>query len=214
MDNLIAAAYRQMFNEQQAIASNRNPLLESQLRSGQITVREFIRGLATSATFRQRNLEPNSNYRFVQICVQRILGREVYNEREKIAWSIVLATKGLQGLIDALVNSKEYLANFGDDTVPYQRRRILPQRDEGMLPFARVPRYDRDYLEKLVAMGNDFNPRRSVPGLTLAYRWDWQRPPYPAQARLVGGFLAKGGGALLGLGAIAVLLAYYGLLSL
>ncbi len=65
------------------------------------------------------------------MCVQRLLGRDVYQEQEKLAWSIVLATSGLQGFIDALLDSEEYMNNFGYDTVPYQRRRILPQRGSG-----------------------------------------------------------------------------------
>ena len=31
-----------------------------------------------------------ANYRFVEICVQRILGRNVYGDREKLAWSMHL----------------------------------------------------------------------------------------------------------------------------
>lgn len=138
MDAVIMAAYRQVFNEQQILSSNRQVLLESQLRSGNITVRDFIRGLAISDVFRSYNYETNNNYRFVQMCVQRILGRDVYGDRETLAWSIVLATKGLYGFIDDLVNSQEYLENFGDSTVPFQRRRILPQRSQGALPFARM----------------------------------------------------------------------------
>ncbi|MGL4879591.1 MAG: phycobilisome rod-core linker polypeptide, partial [Waterburya sp.] len=69
---LIWAAYRQVFNEQQILASNREQTLESQLKVGQITVREFIRGLLLSDTFRRRNYEPNNNYRFAEMCVQRI----------------------------------------------------------------------------------------------------------------------------------------------
>ena len=141
INDLINAAYRQVFNEQQMIAANRQKPLESQLRNGQITVRDFIRGLVLSDSFRRRNYEPNNNYRFAQMCIQRLLGREVYNEEEKIAWSIVIATKGLRGFIDDLLNSDEYLSNFGYDTVPYQRRRILPQRPQGDLPIARMPRY-------------------------------------------------------------------------
>lgn len=147
MDMLIASAYRQIFNEQQMTASSRQKNLESQLRAGQITVRDFIRGLAISDIFRSRNYDTNNNYRFVQMCVQRILGREVYNDREKFAWSTVLATKGLKGFIDALLNSDEYLSNFGCNTVPYQRRRILPQRSIGELPFARMARYDSFYRD-------------------------------------------------------------------
>ncbi|NEN99353.1 MAG: phycobilisome rod-core linker polypeptide CpcG, partial [Moorea sp. SIO3I7] len=84
MDELIRAAYGQIFHEQQILKSNRQTFLESQLRFGQITVRDFIRGLATSEPFWQRNYQTNNNYRFVQMCVQRILGRDVYSEREKL----------------------------------------------------------------------------------------------------------------------------------
>jgi phycobilisome rod-core linker protein len=138
---LIEAAYRQIFFH--AFKWDREPFLESQLRNGQITVRDFIRGLLLSKTFYNSFYEKNSNYRFVEQCVQRILGRDVYNEREKIAWSIVVATKGIRGFVDQLLNSDEYLENFGYDTVPYQRRRILASRDRGEIPFnIKSPRYD------------------------------------------------------------------------
>lgn len=149
MDALIMAAYRQIGNEQQMLDSYRQKTLESQLRSQQITVKQFIRGLVLSDSFRQLVYESNNNYRFVQICIQRVLGRNVYSDREKIAWSIVLATKGLTGFIDELLNSEEYLSNFGENTVPYQRRRILPQRSKGELPFSQVARYGTDYRDKL-----------------------------------------------------------------
>lgn len=149
MDLLIAAAYRQIFNEQQMLAHHRQSLLESQLRVRQITVKEFIRGLVLSDSFRRLIYDSNSNYRFVEICVQRILGRQVYGDREKLAWSILLATQGPQGLVDALLNSDEYQTNFGDHTVPYQRRRILPQRVKGEVTFAHMARYGVEYRNKL-----------------------------------------------------------------
>lgn len=149
VNDVITAAYRQIFHEQQMLEINRQRNLESQLRIGQITVREFIQGLATSDPFRRLNYDVNNNYRFVEMCIQRILGRAVYNDRERLAWSIVLATKGLNGFIDKLVNSEEYLENFGDDVVPYQRRRILPQQSRGEQPFERVARYGTDYRDRL-----------------------------------------------------------------
>lgn len=164
LDTLIAAAYRQIFNEQQMTVSARQTFLESQLRAGQICVRDFIRGLATSDQFRRRNYETNNNYRFVQMCIQRILGREVYHEQEKLAWSIILATKGLNGFIDELLNSEEYINNFGFHTVPYQRRRILPQRSIGEQPFARMARYDSYY--------RDSQPRGKI------YRLDRATQPF------------------------------------
>lgn len=153
MDEVIWAAYRQVFNEQQIIAHHRQIALESQLRAGQLTVRDFIRGLVLSDSFRRLNYETNSNYRFVEMCIQRLLGRQVYNNRETLAWSTVLATTGLKGFVDVLLNSEEYLHPFGEATVPYQRRRILPQRSQGELPFARMARYDEHHLRQLHQLG-------------------------------------------------------------
>lgn len=200
MDRVIQAAYRQIFNEQQMTASSRQPFLESQLRSGQITVREFIRGLALSDVFRTRNYETNNNYRFVQMCIQRILGREVYNDREKLAWSTVLATKGLHGFIDELLNTEEYLETFGEDTVPYQRRRILPQRTSGELPFARMARYDEFHLAQL--------PQPSDrPANLLYHRWDWQRDAHQRYAQVWNGVILAGAGVIV----LALLAAAFGL---
>jgi phycobilisome rod-core linker protein len=204
VDEVIWAAYRQIFNEQQMIASNRQTGLESQLRFGQITVREFIRGLLLSDTFRQRNYEPSNNYRFARMCIQRILGRDIYGSREELAWSIVIATKGLQGFVDELLNSEEYLNNFGDDTVPYQRRRILPQRSEGELPFARMPRYGQDHREMLKALGY-FSGKAEYS--------TWEGLP-PKGVLLVGKFVAIAGASFLGLLTIAVALSAWGIISL
>ncbi|HIK07866.1 MAG TPA: phycobilisome rod-core linker polypeptide [Trichormus sp. M33_DOE_039] len=158
MDVLIAAAYRQIFHEQQMLLSNRQIFLESQLRAGQITVKDFIRGLVMSDSFRRLNYDANNNYRFVEICVQRILGRRIYSDREKLSWSIVIATKGLSGFIQDLLNSEEYNTNFGDNTVPYQLRRVLPQRSRGELPFERMARYGTDYRDKLPASMRGYEP--------------------------------------------------------
>ena len=153
MDDIIWAAYRQIFNEQQVIAAHRQVVLESQLRNGQITLQDFIRGLLLSDSFRRLNYETNNNYRFAELCIQRVLGRPVYNNAEKLSWSIVLATKGLRGFVDALLYSEEYTTHFGDNTVPYQRRRILPQRAQGEMPFARMARYDSYHLDQLYRSG-------------------------------------------------------------
>ena len=144
MNELIDAAYRQIFFY--AFRSDRETFLESQLRNNQITVRDFIRGLLLSETFYNSFYEKNSNYRFVEQCIQRVLGRDPYNEREKIAWSIKVATKGIEGFVDELLDSEEYMENFGYDVVPYQRRRVLASRQEGERPFnIKSPRYNEYY---------------------------------------------------------------------
>jgi phycobilisome rod-core linker protein len=141
--NLIWAAYRQIFSEHLVLESYRQRFLESQLRNRAITVREFVRGLGKSEVYRQLVGETNSNYRLVDITFKRFLGRATYGKDEQIAQSIVIATKGLNGFIDALVDSEEYRQNFGEDIVPYQRRRF---RDR---PFNLVnPRYDADWRDR------------------------------------------------------------------
>jgi phycobilisome rod-core linker protein len=201
LDDLIAAAYRQIFHEQQMLISHRQRFLESQLCAGQITVRDFIRGLALSDSFRRLVFDNNNNYRFAEICVQRILGRNVYNEREKIAWSIVIATKGIQRFIDDLLNSDEYLNNFGDNSVPYQRRRILPQQTQGELPFERMARYDKYHLANLPPQTWKA-PKGSA---RLDYtRWEWQKTPPPAVVK-VGQGIIYAGVATIGLLAVSIL---------
>ncbi|MEB3294839.1 MAG: phycobilisome rod-core linker polypeptide [Synechococcales bacterium] len=148
MGDLINAAYRQIFFH--AFKWDREVALESQLRNRQITVRDFVRGLLLSNTFIDSFYNKNSNYRFVEHCVQKVLGRRVYSEAEKIAWSAIVMTKGVKGFIDELLNSNEYIENFGENTVPYQRRRMLPSRTVGEIPFnITTPRYDAYYRAQL-----------------------------------------------------------------
>ena len=146
--NLINAAYRQVYFH--AFKWDREIVLESQLRNRQITVRDFIRGLLLSNTFIDSFYNKNSNYRFVEHCIQKVLGRRVYSNAEKIAWSAVVMTEGVKGFVDKLLNSDEYLDNFGENTVPYHRRRILPSRTIGETPFnITSPRYDAYYRSQL-----------------------------------------------------------------
>ena len=144
IQELIWPAYRQIFSEHETLKFHRQSNLESQLKNRAITVRDFIRGLAKSEAFRRLVVEPNSNYRLVEICLKRLLGRAPYNKDEEIAWSIKVATLGWGGFVDALVDSDEYQTNFGENTVPYQRRRYKGR------PFNLVtPRYGNYWRDKL-----------------------------------------------------------------
>lgn len=144
LEALIWAAYRQVFSEHVTLKSSCQTDLESQLKNRSITVKDFIRGLAKSDVYRRLVVETNSNYRVVELSLKRILGRAPYNKDEEIAWSIKIATEGVGGFIDALVDSEEYQTNFGDNTVPYQRRRY-----EGR-PFNLVtPRYGEYWRDRL-----------------------------------------------------------------
>lgn len=146
MDEIIWACYRQIFSEHQILSVTRDPFIESQLRFNQIKVKDFVVSLLLSDSFRYLNYDVNNNYRIVEMCVQRVLGRDIYNEREKLAYSIVLAYKGFEAFVKLLVNSDEYSENYGDTVVPYQRRRIIAQRSKGETPFnLKTPRMNREY---------------------------------------------------------------------
>lgn len=164
VQQLIWAAYRQVFSEHEILKSFRQVNLESQLKNRAITVRDFIRGLAKTEGFYTLVVETNSNYRVVELCLKRILGRAPYNKDEEIAWSIKIATKGLGGFIDALVDSEEYQTNFGDNTVPFQRRRFKDRPFNLVTP--RYADYWRDKLEderyKWGAVNNFLEMARSI----------------------------------------------------
>ena len=175
-------------------------------------MRDFIKGLVLSESFRRRNYEVNNNYRFVRMCVQRLLGRDVYQNKEKLAWSIVLAKSGLQKFVDALLDSEEYMSNFGYDTVPYQRRRILPQHTNGELPFERMPRYRADHRAVLEEMGYfrpDFQPSE-LP----KEDWDWQESNLAIPIRLTGAIIGIVGGLTLSALAVVIILGIWEIIPL
>ena len=149
MDEIIWACYRQIFSEHQILSITKDPFLESQLRFNQIKVKDFIVALLLSDSFRYLNYDVNNNYRLVEMCVQRVLGRDVYNEREKLAYAVILADKGFEYFVKLLINSEEYVENFGETVVPYQRRRVIAQRSKGEIPFnLKTPRMTDSYSGK------------------------------------------------------------------
>ncbi len=141
---VIEAAYRQIFFH--AFKVDRDRTLESQLRDGQITVRDFIRSLCLSDTFTRSFYNLNSNYKVARHLVEKLLGRPTHGKSEEIAWSAVLMTRGVKGMVDDILDSQEYLDNFGYDTVPFHRNRVVGSRDLGETPFnITSPRYDEYY---------------------------------------------------------------------
>ena len=97
VDGVIEQAYRQIFFH--AMRSDRDVNLESQLRNGNITVRDFIRGLLLSNRFRDDYYQCSTNYRMVDQVVGRALGRPVHGDAERRAWSIVIGEKGFNALL-------------------------------------------------------------------------------------------------------------------
>ncbi|MCX5944926.1 MAG: phycobilisome rod-core linker polypeptide [Cyanobacteria bacterium] len=156
MDTLIEGAYRQLFFH--TFKADRNLTLESQLRSGQITVKEFVRGLVLSGRFLDGVYSCNGNKQVARQLIERVLGRQIHGEAEAIAWSIVIGEQGVATMVDQLLASHEYSSNFGSDTVPFQRQRVLPGRRLGNQPLnITLPRYG-DHHRQVIA---SFPPSQS-----------------------------------------------------
>jgi phycobilisome rod-core linker protein len=202
LDEAIEQAYRQIFFH--AFKADRDPVLESRLRNQQISVRDFVRGLLMSSKFRDDFYRCNSNYRMVDQIVGRVLGRPVHGDQERIALSILIAERGLAGLVDHLLDSDEYLGNFGHDTVPYQRSRILPGQALGARPFnQQAPRYAQYWRETTRRRAPAGSGRGWTPSTTAAFnlpRPAWLADaPTPLARRIWQGIVSTGGFLLTGL---------------
>jgi len=174
MDAVIEQAYRQVFFH--AMSCDRDPFLESQLRSGNITVRDFIRGLLLSERFQQGYYQCSTNYRMVDQVVGRVLGRPVHGDAERRSWSIVIGEKGFTGFIDAILDSSEYMNCFGYDQVPEQRSRVLPGRSLGEIPvYQQFPRYGSDWRDSLQERAP--SPQAAMTALETSSAWVNGQPP-------------------------------------
>ena len=189
-DLLIEQAYRQIYFH--AMKSDRDTCLESQFRAGGITMRDFVRKLLLSERFQQSYYQCSSNYRMVDQVIGRVLGRSVHNDGEQRAWSIVIGEKGFTAFVDAVLESEEYMNNFGYDLVPEQRSRVLPGRATGEIPiYQQFPRYGADWRDSL----QDRAPSNQAQWQQLEASSTWVNGQPPALAlkiwlgtALVGGF--------------------------
>nr|YP_010337843.1 phycytochrome bilisome core-membrane linker protein [Timspurckia oligopyrenoides]UNJ17428.1 phycytochrome bilisome core-membrane linker protein [Timspurckia oligopyrenoides] len=120
--SIIKAAYRQIFERDIPKAYGTSlSTIESQLKNGQISVKEFVRLLGQSTLYRKQFYEPFVNSRVIELAFRHFLGRGLSSLKEFQKYFAVLSSQGLNGCIDALVNSKEYADYFGEETVPYLR---------------------------------------------------------------------------------------------
>nr|QCI08646.1 gbilisome linker polypeptide [Sphondylothamnion multifidum] len=119
---VIKACYRQVFERDISKAySLKFSDLESQVKTGQISLKEFVRLLAKSDIYRKQFYEPFVNSRVVELAFKHLLGRGISSIEEFQNYFSILSVRGLGGLIDSLINSLEYCDYFGEETVPYLR---------------------------------------------------------------------------------------------
>ncbi len=172
---VIKAAYRQIFERDITRAYGQSiSYLESQVKNGDISMKEFVRRLCKSELYRKQFFEPFINSRALELAFRHILGRGPSSREEVQDYFSIVSEKGLTGLVDALVDSPEYADYFGEETVPYLRglgQEAQECRNWGMqqdllnysAPYRKVPqfvttfaRYDRPLPDQHVyGSGND-----------------------------------------------------------
>jgi phycobilisome core-membrane linker protein len=152
-NEVVKAAYRQIFERDIKRAySLEISDLESKVKNGDITMKEFVRRLAKSPIYRKNFFEPYINSRALELAFRHILGRGPSSREEVQKYFSVVSSGGLAALVDALVDSREYGDYFGEETVPYLRglgqeaqecRNWGPQQDlfRYSAPFRKIPQF-------------------------------------------------------------------------
>ncbi|MFM7406301.1 MAG: phycobilisome rod-core linker polypeptide [Cuspidothrix sp.] len=150
---IVKAAYRQVFERDITRAYSLSISdLESKVKNCEISMREFIRRLAKSPLYQKNFYQPFINSRVIELAFRHILGRGPSSREEVQKYFAIISLKGLAGLVDALVDSKEYSDYFGEETVPYIRglgqeaqecRNWGQQQDlfKYSAPFRKVPQF-------------------------------------------------------------------------
>ena len=119
---VIKAAYRQVFERDiTAIYAFPGTEIESKLKGGQISMKEFVRRLGKSRLYRTLFYEPLTISRVIELAMRHFLGRGLSSLAEFQEYFAVITKGGLPKLIDALIDSQEYSDYFGEETVPYLR---------------------------------------------------------------------------------------------
>ncbi|MEM9271426.1 MAG: phycobilisome rod-core linker polypeptide [Cyanobacteria bacterium P01_F01_bin.143] len=117
---VINACYQQVFGRS-VYEGQRSLEGETQLTDQEITVREFVRILAKSDVFRNTYWTPYYVVKAIEYIHRRLLGRPTYGRQEMNRYFDIASKQGLYGLVDALIDSEEYVEAFGEDKVPYER---------------------------------------------------------------------------------------------
>jgi phycoerythrin-associated linker protein len=118
---VIRAAYKQVLGNYHVMESQRVTSAESQLRNGDITVREFVRRIALSSIYQTLFFDDVSAYRFVELNCKHLLGRAPHDQAEISQHVQRYNAEGYEAEINSYVDSAEYLESFGENTVPYAK---------------------------------------------------------------------------------------------
>ncbi|BAZ04026.1 phycobilisome rod-core linker polypeptide [Calothrix sp. NIES-3974] len=121
VETVIRAVYRQVLGNTHVMESERLHVAESQLQAREITVRDFVRHVATSQLYRDRFFHNCYRYRGIELNFKHLLGRAPQDYQEMSVHSQILDQHGFEAEIDSYLESDEYMNAFGDHVVPFYR---------------------------------------------------------------------------------------------
>ena len=100
LDEVIAASYRQVFGNAHVMDFERSKELEAQLRNGDLTVRNFVRGLAKSSFYKKRFFTGVGPQRGIDLNFKHLLGRAPHSQAEVSTKIALQAAHGQGAVID------------------------------------------------------------------------------------------------------------------
>lgn len=115
--------WKQVFGNAYVMESERAEgyIAESMYRAGQITIKEFVRGVALSETYRRRFFDCCTPYRAVELNMKHLLGRGPLSQAEVAEHIQRITNEGFEAEINSYIDSGEYNELFGIDCVPGMR---------------------------------------------------------------------------------------------
>jgi phycoerythrin-associated linker protein len=137
VETVIRAIYKQVLGNAYVMESERLVALESQLRGGELSVREFTRSVAKSELYRSRFFDSCYRYRAIELNFKHLLGRAPDSFEEMRYHSSVLDQGGHDAEIDSYLNSDEYQSAFGETIVPFYRG-YTSQLGQSMLGYTNM----------------------------------------------------------------------------
>ena len=153
-DIAIKEAYRNVFGNCYVMANERADELEARLKSGQLCMQEFVRGLVKTEFYTSRFFTPVSPQRGVELLFKHVLGRPPESQQEVAACLALQADSGFEALVDHLIDSAEYNEAFGADTVPHARAWTIAD-GISMQQFVRIAALEQSFVISDRASGTD-----------------------------------------------------------
>lgn len=177
-DIMCARVWKQVFGNAYVMESERAEayVAESMYRANRITLREFVRAVALTDTYRRRFFECCTPMRAVELNFKHLLARAPTSKAEMSEHIARIATDGFVADIDSYVDSDEYELAFGDDFVPGRRfKGTYPNIEEfnSMCAFYSSPgTTDKSLTGRARALGIS-NPNRvlSLDGAGIASKY-------------------------------------------